>query len=213
MRFIGALNTKGGTGKTTLTSCLAVCAAIDGKVAICDLDPQGSLSDWYRRRGSPSNPHLLTGADLASDAAEALRLTSDYDYVFFDGPPGSLLVTEDCIQTCDFVVIPMRASGFDLGASRDCITLCQDLHKPFLIVLNDAGQRDKNLVENIRSEIFSWNVPIADCAVQHRVAYINAAIAGKTGAEKDAKGAGKEIDGLWSEILTSIQKAAKEHAA
>ncbi len=212
MRFIGALNTKGGTGKTTLTSCLAVCAAIDGKVAICDLDPQGSLSDWYRRRGSPSNPHLLTGADLASDAAEALRLTSDYDYVFFDGPPGSLLVTEDCIQTCDFVVIPMRASGFDLGASQDCIQLCQDLHKPFLIVLNDAGQRDKKLVETIRSEIFSWNVPIADCTIQHRVAYITGAIVGKTGAEKDAKGAGPEIDGLWREILTSM-KAAKERAA
>lgn len=212
MLLIGVLNTKGGAGKTTLASCLAVRAAEDGKVAICDLDPQGSLSDWYRRRGSPENPDLLTGAERASDAAESLRLNSDYDMVFFDGPPGSLIVTEDAIETCDLIVIPMRASGFDISASLDCITLCQDLKKPFLVVINDTSRSDTKLIESARSTLFSWRVPIAKTSISHRVAYVSSVINGHTGAERD-KGARKEIDDLWKEIKAAARKAAKERAA
>ena len=51
MRFIGVLNAKGGSGKTTIVSCLAVRAAADAKAAIVDLDPQGSLGKWHGWRG------------------------------------------------------------------------------------------------------------------------------------------------------------------
>ncbi len=213
MHFIGVLNTKGGVGKTTLVSCLAVRAAQDSKVAVCDLDPQSSLSDWYVRRGSPPNPNLLTNADLASDAAESLRLTSHYDYILFDGPPGALMVTEDAVETCDFVVIPIRASGFDLGASRDCIQICQDLSTPYLVVINDATRSDAKLVEAARSTLLSWNVPLAKTSVSHRVAYVSAVITGTTGAERDTKGAGQEIDLLWKEIKAAVRKAVKGKAA
>jgi chromosome partitioning protein len=222
MHVIGILNTKGGCGKTTLTTCLAVRAAgpvgasldkPEARVAVVDLDPQSSYSDWYARRGSPDNPALLTGEDRASDAVEALRLTSPYDYVFVDGPTNALLITEDAIKASTFVIIPMKASGLDLSASQDCISLCQELRAPFLVVINDKGQHDGKLVDEATKLLtMSWKVPVAKTVISHRVPYINAITTGKTGPEKDKKAA-EEIDELWAEIRASVRKAAKARAA
>lgn len=212
MHVIGVLNTKGGAGKTTLTCNLSVRAAEDGATAVCDLDPQSSYSDWYRRRGSPKNPMLLVGEERASDAVEKLQLASPYQYVFLDGPPSSLLVTEDAVKSSTLVIIPMRASGFDLGATRDCITLCQDHNVPYLVVLNDKNRGDEKLIETARSTLFSWKVPIAETAIAHRVPFVNAITTGKTGAEKD-KRAAEEIDALWKEIKAALRKAARRSAA
>lgn len=212
MHVIGVLNTKGGAGKTTLTTCLAVQASKNLRVAVCDLDPQSSYSDWYGRRGSPENPALLRGADRASDAVEGLRNASDYDLVFLDGPPGSLIVTEDAISTSTLVLIPMKASGLDIGASRDCIQLCQEHKVPFLVIINDKGQHDSKLVEQAKALLGSWKVNVADQVISHKVAFVNAITTGSTGPEKD-KGAAAEIDALWREINAALKKAAKARAA
>jgi len=209
MQVFGILNTKGGVGKTTLTAALAVRAMQDGaRVAVCDLDPQSSYSDWYRRRGSPDNPALLLGEDRASDAVETLRLNSAYEFVFLDGPPGSLLVTQDAIRASNFVLIPIRASGLDLGASRDAIQLCQEIGTPFLVVINDRGQHDGKLADQARALLKSWKVPVADAAIPHRVQYVNAITTGHTGPEKDKKAA-EDIDALWSEIKAALKKAKR----
>lgn len=210
MHIIGVLNTKGGCGKTTLTTSLAVRASKDGLTAVCDLDPQGSYSDWYKRRGSPDNPALLTGAELASEAVESLRLTSAYEYVFFDGPPGALMVTEDAVSVSDLVIIPMRASGLDINASRDCIQICEDAGVPFLVVINDALTRDKRLTDEARGLLINWKVPIAKTVIPHLAAFMNAYTTGKTGPEKDSRGAAPAIDELWTQdILPALRKAAR----
>ena len=52
MIAIAVVNTKGGVGKTTLTTALAVRAAQESeRVAVVDFDPQGSLANWWDRRG------------------------------------------------------------------------------------------------------------------------------------------------------------------
>jgi chromosome partitioning protein len=59
MRVVTLAGTKGGIGKTTLCSALAVRAAEDrDKVALIDLDPQESLTSWWTRRGKTKNPKL-----------------------------------------------------------------------------------------------------------------------------------------------------------
>lgn len=208
MIIVGFLNSKGGVGKSTLCAAVAVRAAQDSKrVCIVDLDPQESVADWWKRRGAPENPTLFTGADRASDAAEALELTG-WDWVFLDGPPGALAVTEDAIKTSDFVVIPMRASGLDLLASQDAVRLCLDNDKPFFICLNACrGNKDK-LAEEARSTLFSNDIPIARALVSQRAAFVTAMTRGKTGAERD-NAAASEIDALWKEIKSAALKAVK----
>ncbi len=212
MIAIGVLNTKGGVAKTTLTACLAVRASHDGSTCVVDLDPQGSLGDWHRLRGSPDNPALLVGADRASEALEGLRLSSAYAWVLLDGPPGALRITEDAIRSVDFVVVPMRASGLDIAATQDAISVCNEIGTPYVIVINDAGARDTKLVENARGLLLNWRLPIADTVVSHRVQYVNAMTTGRTGPEKD-KAAAAEIDALWAEIRKAALKAVKQRRA
>lgn len=216
MLVIGVLNSKGGVGKSTLTAAFAVRAAKDNAVCVVDLDSQGSYSDWYIRRGSPDNPALLTGEDRASDAVEALQLTAPYEIVLLDGPPGSLIVTEDAIKVCDLVVIPMRASGLDLMASQECVRLCQRNGAAYICVLNDVNSREvRSLGENARNTLLTYRIPLAKTIVAHRVPYVNAMTSGKTGPEKD-KAAAAEIDALWAEIkhaaITSARKKVASHA-
>jgi chromosome partitioning protein len=206
MRVIGILNSKGGSSKTTLTTCLAVRASRDSATAVVDLDPQSSYSEWYARRGSPDNPALLLGEDRASDAVEALELTSPYDFVFIDGPTNALLVTEDAVKASTFVIVPMKPSTLDFSASRDCISYCQDEGKPFMAVISDKGPQDGRLVDEALGVLKDWKVPVAKTVIAHRVAYIDALTTGRTGPEKDRRAAA-EVDSLWSEIQIAMRKA------
>src|SRR3954465_3609984 len=52
MRVLAMASQKGGSGKTTLSGHLAVQAqrAGAGPVVLIDIDPQGSLADWWNER-------------------------------------------------------------------------------------------------------------------------------------------------------------------
>jgi Mrp family chromosome partitioning ATPase len=75
MRVITIASTKGGVGKTTLASALAVRASTESpRVAMVDLCPIGSLAPWRWRRGKCSNPEIFTGGvrgSLAPGSPEA----------------------------------------------------------------------------------------------------------------------------------------------
>jgi cellulose biosynthesis protein BcsQ len=57
MKTIALVNSKGGTGKSTLAAALGVAAEETGeRVFMVDLDPQGSLSAWGERRKAETPP-------------------------------------------------------------------------------------------------------------------------------------------------------------
>src|SRR5258708_13130441 len=88
---------KGGAGKSTLAIHLAVAwSALGKRVAIVDIDPQASVSQWDERRGQALNGHrVLDGADLPHvvklsgwrTVAEVERLGRGHDIVLIDTPP------------------------------------------------------------------------------------------------------------------------------
>ncbi len=66
MRVLTLAAQKGGAGKTTIATSLAVAAAQEGEVVVVlDLDPQGSLREWSERR---------TATDIVFRAVEAAGL-------------------------------------------------------------------------------------------------------------------------------------------
>src|SRR5262249_19562921 len=139
MITVAVVNTKGGVGKTTLASALAVRAARDSKrVAMVDLDPQKSLVEWWRRRGESENPCILQGAETAADAIEALNHTG-WDWAFLDGAPAFLERFQEMVEAADFVVIPVKPSMVDLLATQDAVALSREAGASFLVVFNDVG--------------------------------------------------------------------------
>jgi cellulose biosynthesis protein BcsQ len=58
MKTIAIASAKGGVGKSTITSALAVRACLESlKVALLDLNAdQGNLTQWWMTRRQPMNP-------------------------------------------------------------------------------------------------------------------------------------------------------------
>ena len=223
MKVITCASSKGGVGKTTLTSALAVRAARDGpngkRVAMVDLDPQSSLADWWKRRGRTENPTIFTGADKASEAIEKLELTERPDFVFIDTPPAFLVVLQDAIESADLAVIPLKASALDLIASEDAVMMAREAGVSHLCVINDADPRWKT-THSARDYLLAADVPVADAIITHRQPYLGAMSYGKTGPEIERKKKGEaksateaEIDALWDEVKRALGKAKRKETA
>jgi len=214
MVVIAVANSKGGTGKTTLASALAVRAALESRrVAMVDLDPQKSLVAWWKRRGRSDNPTIFEGADTAGDAVEALELDG-WDWVFLDGPPSYLGVIQEMIEAADFVLIPVKPSVVDILATQDAIALAREADAAFAVVVNDAGPKER-VADKARESLLSFDVPILDTVIVHRVSHITAMTVGKSAAEVNSgrdKAATEEIDALWWEVKTAAIKAARARA-
>lgn len=211
MLVIVVANTKGGCGKTTLTGALSVRAAQDTKrVAVVDTDPQKSMIDWWARRGKTDNPTVFEGAATAADAVEALQLDG-WDFAFFDTPPAFVSLMEEIIDVADFVVIPVKPSMVDLIGTQDAVLQAREAGKPFMVVFNDCGPREK-VVDSARAFLLNHDVPIASTQITHRVSHITGMTVGKSAAEVDGgrdKAAAAEIDELWKEIKSAALKAVK----
>lgn len=210
MRIISVVSGKGGVGKTTLASALAVHATLENKgrarVAMVDLDPQASLIAWWKRRGSCENPTIYANVDTASDAIERLRLNEAPDYCIIDTPPAFIETMKDAVASAHLVLIPLRPSALDLIGSEDAVLMAREAGVAHLCVINDAEPRWKT-TNSTRDYLLASSVPIADTIVSHRQAYMAAMASGKTGPEVDrSKGwpTETEISNLWKEMKVAL---------
>ncbi|MBI2802466.1 MAG: AAA family ATPase [Gammaproteobacteria bacterium] len=115
MRTILVLNSKGGSGKTTIATNIAGFFADRGQaVALADFDPQHSSLDWLAARES-DRPEIK-GIDAAG---HGLRVPSGIDVVVIDAPAathgedlGSL------VRRAQTIVIPVIPSPIDVRAAE-----------------------------------------------------------------------------------------------
>jgi chromosome partitioning protein len=176
------------------------------KVAIIDHEAQGSISIWHRQRGSPDNPHLVEDAPDPVPATKALKA---YDYVLVDTAPAGLDQITRAIQAADFVLIPIRASFYDLAAVREAVTICEEQHKPFAFVLNALQPQRAKLNEEAVPYLEDLGHVLAE-RVEDRTAYITTAGWGKAAFEhsdkRQAKPAHDEISALWAAVKKHAKK-------
>ncbi|UCH38464.1 MAG: ParA family protein, partial [Gammaproteobacteria bacterium] len=82
MRTIMVLNSKGGSGKSTIATSIASYYASKGKkVVLADCDPQASSLEWLAAR--PSGRATITGLDGSSGH---FRVPRSAEYVVYDTP-------------------------------------------------------------------------------------------------------------------------------
>src|SRR5271169_1172535 len=117
MDTLAIISQKGGSGKTTLTVHLAVCAAMHHhKTAIIDIDPQGSAYDWNESR-EPGRKFDAVKANAAQlpgllQKAEAAGV----EFATIDTAPHTDKEAAAAAKLADFVLIPCRPARFDLKA-------------------------------------------------------------------------------------------------
>ena len=132
MRSILVLNTKGGTGKTTLACNLAVHFALQGhKTALVDYDRQRSALDWLELR--PEDRAEIHGVEGTRTSTRVPRGT---EVTIMDSPAavrGKAL--ENLLSRAQTVLIPVVPSMIDMNAAEH-----------FVDELLEAGRVLKNRV-------------------------------------------------------------------
>ena len=125
MPVIAMINQKGGTGKTTLSTNLASAFAETSPVLLLDADPQGSAQDWADSRLQPMLNLHLQRAEPGRLLEQVRSLATEYAWVIIDRPPGISRTSADAVRTADLVLIPAKASPYDVWAASDVVAAVQ----------------------------------------------------------------------------------------
>ena len=206
MRVLALASQKGGSGKTTLSGHLAVQAqrAGAGPVVLIDIDPQGSLSDWWNERQADFPAFAQTTvARLASDLG-VLR-QQGFKLAVIDTPPAITLAIQSVIAVAELVVVPTRPSPHDLRAVGATVDLCERAEKPLIFVVNAATAKAK--ITSEAAVALSQHGTVAPVTLHHRVDFAASMIDGRTVMEVDPQGrSAAEVAALWTYISERLEK-------
>lgn len=128
VRRILVANGKGGCGKTTIATNLAVAYSNAGhQVALIDQDQQGSSAEWHRVRSERTEDIRLIEAYRREGMYETrtfqTRLPSNIDRVIMDTTSvGHSHDLEVLIKNADIILVPMMASAIDMRVSMRFLT-------------------------------------------------------------------------------------------
>jgi len=127
MLSILVINSKGGSGKTTLTTNLAsYYASRKFRTTILDYDPQGSCLQWLRVR--PGHIGTIHGANAAPPkGASTLHNLQKWvpvgtEVLVIDAPSGTRgLLLQEMVRRSNYIIVPVVPSPIDIHATADFI--------------------------------------------------------------------------------------------
>jgi chromosome partitioning protein len=214
MQIIAFLGQKGGTGKTTLATAIAVRAARDGKsVALIDLDPQGSATKWAKRRKG-DNPAVAARQPFElADTLDILR-QGGAEFVVIDTPGKIENAALEASRSASLALIPVRPTPLDLDAVREIKNLLAFAGDPPAYVVLNCVPPQGNKHELARQVIEQRDgLKVCPASFGQRAAFADAMITGLTAGEYEPKGkAAEEIDALYSLISSLSQELKNEKA-
>jgi chromosome partitioning protein len=205
---------KGGSGKSTVASCLAVYWHLRGRrPTLIDADPQRSIMRLAARE------RALGGVSIIEDSTEeaaktARRLASAGGLVIIDTPGFRSQTTLECLAVADFLLVPVKPSPFDVDRMLDTLAFLTDRpngQQPVFRCLLTQTTRDSVISRHVRSELAEAGLPVLQSEMANRVAYPEASLWGATPSLIAWKGpAAKEIAAIADELdaVLGIQQAA-----
>jgi chromosome partitioning protein len=110
------LNAKGGCGKSTLATNIAVFFAREGQqVCIADYDPQQSSLDWLAQR--PADLPAIAGVRAFEDGLRNVSRSTD---ILIIDAPARVHGTElnELVRRAETIVVPVLPSSIDMKASQ-----------------------------------------------------------------------------------------------
>jgi chromosome partitioning protein len=143
---------KGGVGKTTLTTNLAVQALLAGKrVALLDADQLASLTKWRIKRVKESGKEDLV-VDVANneekpqdlrDAVQSAR-EDGFDWLFIDTGAGVSLLPAVAIELADLVLLPCVPTEHNMDGMEETAEAIKKQGKPGFFVINRGRSKAMN---------------------------------------------------------------------
>jgi chromosome partitioning protein len=206
MRVLALASQKGGSGKTTLSGHLAVQAQLAGAgpVVLIDIDPQGSLADWWNEREAEMPAFAQTTvARLVSDL-EMLR-TKGFKLAVIDTPPAITMAIQSVIAVAELVIIPTRPSPHDLRAAGATVDICERAGKPLVFCINAATPKAR--ITHEAAVALSQHGTVAPVTLHQRTDFAASMIDGRTVMETDPNGkSANEVAELWRYVADRLEK-------
>lgn len=208
-RVITIAQQKGGAGKTTLAAHLAVAwHELGEKVALVDIDPQGSLSQWFALReahlGKGNTGVGLTQITGWRASAEIDRLKRDHSLIVVDSPPHAQTDAKIAVRAANLVVIPVQPSPLDVWATRPTVELAASEKVPVLLVMNRVPSRSL-VTEDMVAALGQIKAELATARLGNRGSLAMSMAAG-LGVGEHAPGtvAAREVNKVAREVLRWI---------
>ena len=206
MRVLALASQKGGSGKTTLSGHLAVQAqrAGAGPVVLIDIDPQGSLADWWNEREAEYPAFAQTTVARLANDLQALR-QQGFKLAVIDTPPAITMAIQSVISVAELIVVPTRPSPHDLRAVGATVDLCERAGKPLIFVVNAATPKARITAE--AAVALSQHGTVAPVTLHQRTDFAASMIDGRTGMEVDPNGrSAQEVTALWNYVSDRLER-------
>jgi chromosome partitioning protein len=213
MRTLAFVSQKGGSGKSTMASSVAVVAHhTNEKVCVIDMDPQGSLTNWARLRAAGDIEVLASGA-AGLPALLATLERRGVTLALLDTPGAEGAASSAAMRVADLNIVPSRPSLFDLRASARARAALEEIGAKFVFLLNQCPPGQTARVQDGVEALEEMGRLISPLILA-RVEYQAAARRGRGVTELNPSGgAAQEMRGLWQSITARLTPAKVERSA
>ena len=197
-------NQKGGVGKTTIATNLAVALSKKGSTIIVDADAQQSSSRWNSRRDEKLELVFLK-ENLKS---ELLKLNEYYDYVIVDIAGSDNPEFRSTLLVADKIVIPTQPSQTDIEVLPFVLKLINTAKQAntkleAFVVLNKAPSNSKSTEVEAAQELLNTikSIKTLKTIIRDRKQFRDAMIDGLSVLEMNSSKAKDEFNDFLVEII------------
>lgn len=174
MKIITVANQKGGVGKSTLATLLALQLKKKCKVCVVDTDPQQSLFK------SINNINNILGTEVLSvykssieKCLETIKQYNKFDVAVVDTMPSTDVNILDLLTNTLLTVVPTGVSTLDINAFLNTIKLLKAIKSNYRVVFNNV--KNINDLNKVRDFLITKNIVdetrITQAYLWSRVAY------------------------------------------
>lgn len=210
MDVLAILGQKGGTGKTTVATNLAVAAENDNKkTVIFDLDPQATASFWKDLREEQQvidTPAVISIQAIRLKAMIEASRENNVDLVIIDGAAVARDIILDAANVADFALLPTKPAIFDSASLIQTINIIKGVNLPASMVLNAISPVGKENQEAI-DLAGSIDINICPVTIGNRKAFFKSQAKGQSVQEYEPNGkAAEEISKLYTYTCIHLKK-------
>ena len=200
-KIICVANRKGGVGKTTLATNLAVALNNKGKSILIDADEQQSAFKWTNQRDD------IECITIHSDLLEKLeQLDKEYEYILIDVAGRDSTIFREALLVSDTLIVPTQPSLLDLQVldyMQEKVKTAKQTNENLkaYVLINRAAVRTTELKDAIEFIAEFDQFKLLKTVLFERKQFRDAIVESKSVTEMNASKAKDELNQLIIELL------------